>query len=532
MSEPRRRPGLALAPVLAAVIPASILAASCSNDTGSSAADGTGDGPAGLSPDATAATVRGTEITVGEVQDLAADPGFRAYLKAPVPEGDLQSSELGRATLGWLIDAALLRAELERRGVAVTQADLDEAAGRIDSAGDALSDDSGPVDKGPDAATGVEHEKAEPSGDVRTVLVGALASYLALDAHLRSLEAADEEQLAYLAQHYPTALEETCGFATFVAPADAERATELVGSGTRLEDLAAQVEVLASTAPGVQTCVTGAEATSQIAELMDEVPAGSIGIQDATLPAVGVPGRVFARVDMRREAPEESRPAERALAELIRQGATTHAALEKRETTPDVSPDWGIWSPSSGVVPADAEEPYDLVEPAVAVEPPPVAEYDPVLSPILDVVPDPGPADPLGRAEVALSSAVTGPWLEALPVSLSLISGGSSLSSTDGSIQVASYHASGPWNRLQAIMAHEFGHHVAFGYGDQSELGAAPAGWPPSGSPPVERWADCVAHVFTGNELASHGQTPCEGDSLGFTEEYLREDPAELPRTG
>ena len=47
-------------------------------------------------------------------------------------------------------------------------------------------------------------------------------------------------------------------------------------------------------------------------------------------------------------------------------------------------------------------------------------------------------------------------------------------------------------------MAHEFGHHVAFGYGTQAELGAAPAGWPVSGNPPVERWADCVSQGFTG----------------------------------
>ena len=62
-------------------------------------------------------------------------------------------------------------------------------------------------------------------------------------------------------------------------------------------------------------------------------------------------------------------------------------------------------------------------------------------------------------------------------------------------------HATGDWARLGAVMGHEFGHHVAFRYGTQAELGAAPEGWPPSGATPVETWADCVSNTFTGYGL-------------------------------
>lgn len=87
------------------------------------------------------------------------------------------------------------------------------------------------------------------------------------------------------------------------------------------------------------------------------------------------------------------------------------------------------------------------------------------------------------------------------------------------------FHAGGDWDRLVAIVAHEFGHHIAFRYGTLATLGAAPAGWPVSGAIPVERWADCVARVFTGYPLGSHTQGACSGDSLEWTRQYLANGP-------
>ena len=87
-------------------------------------------------------------------------------------------------------------------------------------------------------------------------------------------------------------------------------------------------------------------------------------------------------------------------------------------------------------------------------------------------------------------------------------------------------------DRLVAIISHEFGHHIAFRYGTQSQLGAAPAGWPSSGATPVERWADCVARSFTAYPLGSHGMSACEDPSLGWSNGFVQAGPAAAPRTG
>jgi hypothetical protein len=80
-------------------------------------------------------------------------------------------------------------------------------------------------------------------------------------------------------------------------------------------------------------------------------------------------------------------------------------------------------------------------------------------------------------------------------------------------------------------MVHEFGHHVAFQFGTQSPFGAAPKGWPISGRPPVERWADCVSRSFTNYALGSHGQTPCTAASLSYAQRWLASGPRAHPRT-
>ena len=61
-------------------------------------------------------------------------------------------------------------------------------------------------------------------------------------------------------------------------------------------------------------------------------------------------------------------------------------------------------------------------------------------------------------------------------------------------------------------------------------LGAAPAGWPAYGQP-AEAWADCVARVFTGSALPSHGLPPCGGSALSFASTWLLAGPQAHPVT-
>ena len=111
---------------------------------------------------------------------------------------------------------------------------------------------------------------------------------------------------------------------------------------------------------------------------------------------------------------------------------------------------------------------------------------------------------------------------------MSIIEGPTSLSWTDGRLEVGTVHATGDWARLGAVMGHEFGHHVAFRYGTQAELGAAPEGWPPSGEMPVETWADCVSGSFTGYGL----NVPVRRVVADLDHDWLAPGPAAHPRTG
>jgi hypothetical protein len=111
-------------------------------------------------------------------------------------------------------------------------------------------------------------------------------------------------------------------------------------------------------------------------------------------------------------------------------------------------------------------------------------------------------------------------------VRLEIIEGNTSWASPSGVIQISSAHMSGSSAHLRATLAHEFGHLVAFRYGDSAYNGAAPKGWPSYGPRPEESWADCVSQAFTGIVDPSHGLPPCSGASLAWTQDWLGQGPA------
>jgi hypothetical protein len=137
------------------------------------------------------------------------------------------------------------------------------------------------------------------------------------------------------------------------------------------------------------------------------------------------------------------------------------------------------------------------------------------------VPPAPAPAatDPLDRVLAAYQDTIPDHWKSAVPVHYELRSGSTSLSYPDGLESISTFHADGPFARLQFVIGHEFGHEIAFRYGSGAYAGAAPDGWPGAADP--EAWADCVGVVFTGrpSPVASH-QCP-EGAALDFTRAWL-----------
>ncbi|MGH9185015.1 MAG: hypothetical protein ACRD0U_04230, partial [Acidimicrobiales bacterium] len=142
--------------------------------------------------------------------------------------------------------------------------------------------------------------------------------------------------------------------------------------------------------------------------------------------------------------------------------------------------------------------------------------------------PEPPTSGSLARALSALVQSIPAEWLAALPVDLSLRTGSISYAYPTGVIEISEGHAISRWSTLVLVTTHEFGHQIAYRYGTQAYFGAAPEGWPYAGASPEERWADCVAIVFTGpNRYAS-----CPDDALAWTADWLAAGPAAHSLTG
>jgi hypothetical protein len=131
----------------------------------------------------------------------------------------------------------------------------------------------------------------------------------------------------------------------------------------------------------------------------------------------------------------------------------------------------------------------------------------------------------LQRSREALASAIPPRWLSVVDPRLELIGGATSWSSTDGTIRVSRYHAQGPYERLRAVLAHEWGHQVAYRYGTRAYLGAPPDGWPYQGPRPAEAWGDCVAQTLTGINPSRH-PGECTQESLQYIRDFLARGPA------
>jgi hypothetical protein len=299
------------------------------------------------------------------------------------------------------------------------------------------------------------------------------------------------------------------------------------------------VPTLSRTPPGGE-CLSRGLYRRQLVDLLYGTPVGSAGEKTVVSRSTGQPVVFFVTptLQVAVEGTNLDAVVTNTLQRLHDEGGAAFSDLAYSTVDPHLDGSWGTWDPTVGVVAADtapAWSAFDLPDPTTttAAPPPPppvqessefVAEAESTLAG--DSTGDPGTGDLLARSQAALDGVVPTGWRQALPVQLSIIDGPTSLSGNNGTIQVGSVHASGDWNKLQAVMAHEFGHQVGFGYGSQAEPGAAPTGWPPYGSPLVEGWADCVSLSWT-----VYGY-PCGGSSLPWTSDWLAPGPGAYPRTG
>jgi hypothetical protein len=159
-----------------------------------------------------------------------------------------------------------------------------------------------------------------------------------------------------------------------------------------------------------------------------------------------------------------------------------------------------------------------------AVPAPPAPPPAPVPVTVAPPVPasPPAPVDLQARVEQAFADAVPAAWREGLPTTLRVILGSTSYATGPDLIEVGDGPASGSWSHLLSVVAHEFGHLIAFRYGSGEYVGAAPEGWPDPGfAHPAEAWADCVAQAFTGVVDPSYDLPPCPDATLAWTIRWL-----------
>ena len=485
--------------------------------------------------DAVVAEVTGVRITRAELQEAMAEPGVLDYLRVPDPGEDIEGSDAARAVLGSMIDDILLDKMLERHGVEVDEATLARA-------------EQATAPETPDPEGAELHEPVEPHP--AGILAEQLSDELAFDEFARDADNAEAMSRELFAIH-PALSAVTCGEQLAVRQSDAEAVRRRITEGYQLADAAAGAEGAVSTGDGsLARCVTEADIPAVAHRTVLDTGIGEIGEVTVFSPAMDEVVTLFVEPAERREGTDDEVAAARArLAErLTASGAHAYEEVTYAHTPVEVDPAVGVWDEHGGVVPSADDIAATTFErtgttttttttapPTTTTAPPPTTDPPPAdaggLGAVLNAT-DPGTADPLARGRAALESGVPGNWRAAIPVQLSEIGGSSSYSSTDGSLQMGSHHLLGDWSRLVAISSHEFGHHIAFRYGTQAELGAAPEGWPTSGSVPVEHWADCVSRSFTGYPLASHHQTECSDPELGWTAGWVSPGPDIHPRTG
>ncbi len=138
---------------------------------------------------------------------------------------------------------------------------------------------------------------------------------------------------------------------------------------------------------------------------------------------------------------------------------------------------------------------------------------------------DPGKGNLVRRATQALNASTSPTWRVYIPTRVTGPISGYSTLSYYGEIRVSYYHANLEWNRLRFVMSHEFGHQIALKYGGQTYLGQPPRGFPWSGNN-AERWADCVAQVWTGMTTQAANGVGCPQVTRDWTRAWLAKGPA------
>lgn len=193
---------------------------------------------------------------------------------------------------------------------------------------------------------------------------------------------------------------------------------------------------------------------------------------------------------------------------------TTSSSLAPTTTVASTVP-----APTSTVAPPTSAPAITIPAPAPA----PVAATPPPPPPTTPPAPQ---ETALQRVERAYATGIPAAWRNAIDIRLEIIEGNTSWAEGGGRIMISRSHAESKFDHLVDVVAHEFGHQVAFKYGTGAYAGAAPKGWPEPANNPAEAWADCVQSSFTGRANPSHGLAPCGGEQLSWARNWLQNVPS------
>jgi len=230
----------------------------------------------GVAADDRAAVVLGTPVSTSTVDDLASDEAFLQAVGGGLPGTEsVVPGDSARAALTFEIQRTAAATELERWGLTLDDAVVAEAR------------------------ASVEQQVPPGLGDrALDELASFVAATTALGNRLTSIDPSDEEDLRRLYDGAPSLWARTCVAVLAVAEERAATVVELVGSGRRVEEVAAEVEESQLVFDPAEACVPTAQLPGDLREAIERATPGSVPAP-VTIESQTGPVAVFFRVDGR-----------------------------------------------------------------------------------------------------------------------------------------------------------------------------------------------------------------------------------------
>jgi hypothetical protein len=252
----------------------------------------------GVTADTTAATVEGRTVPIEDVTELVEDPAFAQG--AQNPNESVQSGELARQALLFLIERAAWAAELERWGVQIDDAEREQLAAQLDEQ--------------------IASSGEQVSERYRSLLVDFQAARTALAQRFSQIDPESDDDLRRLYDGSELQWRQVCLTVVQLPTEGIERARGLVDDQVEVTEVAERIDGAAVVADPSQGCFAEVGLVPELRAELERASVGSTrGVVLADDGAGGVNAYVF-RLEARRnlsfdEAREDLAAAAASLAE-------------------------------------------------------------------------------------------------------------------------------------------------------------------------------------------------------------------------